>query len=140
MNGVTAGNYNTSLGYKAFNTNNVNNSTALGASTTVTGNQAVGIGYLATASDNQIVLGTAGETVLCKGTNTTGSITTSGDIYINGIRAGNEPASNTSTAQQTCFGNGALLSSTTASNNTAFGFNALYATNKMTIQQLVLML
>ena len=67
-----SGQLNTAIGYKAYYNGTVyNNSTALGASTVITGNQAVAIGYLATASDNQIVLGTANETVLCKGTSAT---------------------------------------------------------------------
>ena len=57
-----SGQLNTAIGYKAYYYGTAfNNSTALGASTVITGNQAVAIKYLATASDNQIVLGTAGE-------------------------------------------------------------------------------
>ena len=56
-------------------------------------------------------------------------MTASSDIYFNGIRAGNGPASNPSTAQQTCFGKGGLAASTSAIGNTAFGSSALSTCN-----------
>ena len=85
----TTGTKNVAVGYNAFNTGTIyNNSTALGASTVVAGNQAVAIGYLATASDNQIVLGTATETVYCVGTAGGTSLRTTANIIVNGISVG----------------------------------------------------
>jgi len=119
----TTGSRNVAIGFEAFQTGTIyNNSIALGASSVVAGNQAVAIGYLASASDNQIVLGTANETVLCKGTTANGSLTASRDIYVNSIRAG---VGNFQSTTNTCFGNGALAATSTGINNTAFGKSAL---------------
>ena len=85
----TTGTKNVAVGYNAFNTGTIyNNSTALGASTVVAGNQAVAIGYLATASDNQIVLGTANETVICKGTALAISLSAASNLSVNGMTFG----------------------------------------------------
>lgn len=119
----TGGSRNVAVGFEAFKTGTIyNNSIALGANTVVAGNQAVAIGYLATASDSQIVLGTAAETVLCKGTTGNGSLVASSDIFVNSIRAGK---GNTADVNNTCFGRDALFTASTSINNSAFGRDAL---------------
>ena len=120
----TGGSRNVAVGFEAFKTGTIyNNSIALGASTVVAGNQAVAIGYLATASDSQIVLGTAAETVLCKGTTGNGSLIASRDIYVNNVRVG---LGNGSVSTNTQFGN-TSMTAVTGGNNCAFGQSALEA-------------
>ena len=138
---ITTGSRNVAVGYEAFKTGTIyNNSVALGAATVIGGNQAVAIGYLASASDSQIVLGTSGETVLCKGTTGNGSLIASADIYVNGVRAGKGAGNrsdnvvlgqsalgvNTTGNSNVGLGSQCLFSNQTGSDNNAIGYQSLY--------------
>jgi hypothetical protein len=127
----TTGTSNVAVGYNAFLTGaTFSNSTALGAGTTITGNFATAIGNSSSATANQVVLGTASETVYCPGTTANGSLVASKDILINGVRAG---LGNSTDITCSAFGRDALFTLSaidTDNNNSAFGRNALKLFNR----------
>ena len=146
---ITTGSFNTSIGWLSGYTNTTgsnnvsiggsttvpvgtttfSNITALGVNTVIGASSSTAIGYGATTTTaNQIVLGTATETVYCVGTSATnGSLIASADIFVNGIvRAGvGKFKSGTDALVNTAFGRNALVATTSATNSCGVGNGAL---------------
>ena len=65
---ITTGTLNYCFGSNAYATTNFSKSSAFGSDTVINGNNATALGYGAVAGANQVVLGTASETVICPNT------------------------------------------------------------------------
>jgi len=116
----TTGNNNVAIGYNAFQTGTIfTNSTALGASTVIGASTSTAIGYGATTSAaNEIVLGTTGETVNCKGTQASISLKTAKNISINGAVFG------TGNSGSNSLFSGLLVGTANGADNTLYGKNS----------------
>ena len=138
---ITTGSSNTSLGYNSYNTGNFSNSTAVGESTVIGasnstavgassqaqafGSTAIGSGAVATLA-NQIMLGTATETVYLPGSAGLKSLDASANILVAGIGIG--IGSNAIGAANIFIGKG-TAGVGAGSNNTIIGRNNYGATS-----------
>jgi len=126
ISGINSG---TAIGSGA-NTGN-SYATSIGAASQALYNYSTSLGYGAVASGaNTVNLGTATETVYCKGTTANGSLVASADIFVKGtIRAGmgvNTTYTTPAASRQTAFGVGALSDANmSVLDCTGVGYNAL---------------